>query len=486
MIGACILPGPQRRGVQPHPCIPEEGTLGLSTPEQNFDPNPNLMDRLRILFAASRGFWLVNQINFGDGIAYFGMLALMTLFMERDIGLSTNGATSAISFFSGMVTLTMAIGGGWVSDRLGVRRALTLAVSVILIGRIFLVSSPLAGVETLIHSMAWSSLFIMAVGEGILQPALYSGVKEYTDERTATLGYAFLYSVMNLGIVAGELISPNARAWWAGRGGIATTEDPAAGISGAFWFFIGVTVVMLLVHLNFFTRRVEERDRVVTGEIAAEPAASWGERIRNLPILDRRFLFFIFALLPVRTLFAHQFLTMPHYVTRAFPPEVGARWEWINALNPLVIVIGVPLFAMFTARTSVVTMMIVGTAVSAVSTLLLVSEPNITLLLTYVVMFSLGEAMWSSRFLEYIANIAPAGRVGIYMGIANIPWFLAKMTTGLYAGHMLDRFVPAEGLQNPQEMWWIYFGIALISPIGLIAGRKWLMRTVHDDGVREA
>jgi hypothetical protein len=60
------------------------------------------------------------------------------------------------------------------------------------------------------------------------------------------------------------------------------------------------------------------------------------------------------------------------------------------------------------------------------------------------------------------------------------------MTTGLYAGHMLDRFVPAEGLQNPQEMWWIYFGIALLSPIGLIAGRKWLMRTVHNDGVHEA
>jgi POT family proton-dependent oligopeptide transporter len=456
----------------------------LSTPEQRFDPDPNLMDRLRLLFAASRGFWLVNQINFGDGIAYFGMLALMTLFMERDIGLSTNGATSAISFFSGMVTLTMAIGGGWVSDRLGVRRALTLAVSVILVGRIFLVSSPLAGTESLIHSMAWSSLLIMAIGEGVLQPALYSGVKEYTDERTATLGYAFLYSVMNMGIVAGELISPNARAWWAGRGGIATTEDPSAGISGAFWFFIGVTVVMLLVHLNFFTRRVEERDRIDTVDTVEEPAASWGERIRSMPILDRRFLFFIFVLLPVRTLFAHQFLTMPHYVTRAFPPEVGARWEWINALNPLVIVIGVPLFAMFTARTRVVNMMIIGTAVSAVSTLLLVSTPNVNLLLTYVVMFSLGEAMWSSRFLEYIANIAPAGRVGIYMGIANIPWFLAKMTTGLYAGHMLDRFVPAQGLQDPQGMWWIYFGIALISPIGLIIGRKWLLRSVHEDSIR--
>ena len=174
---------------------------------------------------------------------------------------------------------------------------------------------------------------------------------------------------------------------------------------------------------------------------------------------------------------------MPHYVTRAFPAEVGARWEWINGLNPLVIVIGVPLFAMFTARKKVVDMMIAGTIVTALSTLLLVTAPNVKLLLAYVILFSLGEAMWSSRFLEYVADIAPPGRVGLYMGVANIPWFLAKTTTGIYAGNLLDRFVPAEGIQNPQTLWWIYFAIAIISPIGLIAARKWLLARVRNEGV---
>lgn len=470
----------------------------MSTPDPQTEHEPGLQERLRILFAASRGFWLVNAINFGDGIAYFGFLTLMTLFMERDIGLSTNGATSAISFFSGMVTLTMALGGGWICDRFGVRRALTIAVSVILIGRIFFVGSPLLGTELLVHMLAWSSLLIMAVGEGILQPTLYAGVKEFTDKRTATLGYAFLYSIMNLGIAAGAWVSPKAREWWAGRSGIDTMQDASAGISGAFWFFIIITVVMLLVHVNFFTRRVELRDRVQgTDDVAPDPSQpklSWAQKLRNLPILDRRFQFFIFMLLPVRTLFAHQFLTMPHYVTRAFPPEIGAKWEWINGLNPLVIVIGVPLFAMLTARKKVIHMMIAGTMVSALSTLLLVSGPSVPLLITYVILFSLGEAMWSSRFLEYVADLAPKGRVGIYMGVANIPWFLAKFTTGLYAGGMLDRFIPSkigpqglpiEVVQNPQGLWWIYFAIAMITPIGLIVARKWLLKgEQHQDTIR--
>ena len=76
---------------------------------------------------------------------------------------------------------------------------------------------------------------------------------------------------------------------------------------------------------------------------------------------------------------------------------------------------------------------------------MLATEPNLTLLLTYVVVFSLGEAAWSSRFLEYVADISPVNKVGIYMGIAGIPWFLAKTLTGFYAGTMLDAFLPATG-----------------------------------------
>ena len=170
----------------------------------------------------------------------------------------------------------------------------------------------------------------------------------------------------------------------------------------------------------------------------------------------------------------------------AFPPGVGARWEWINGLNPLVIVIFVPLIAALTLKRRVVDMMIVGTALSAVTTFLLVGEPNINMLVTYIIVFSLGEAVWSSRFLEYVADLAPVNRVGIYMGIATIPWFLAKTITSLYSGTMLDIFLPIDGPQRPGTMWLIYGVLALISPLGLILARKWLIRSVGNEGVSPA
>jgi dipeptide/tripeptide permease len=422
----------------------------------------SLRENFRILLRASRAFWLVNLVNFGDGIAYFGILNLLTLFIHRNVGFPDGLTGVAVSTFTGLVTLCM-FGGGFVSDRLGVRRALTLAVLGLLIGRVLLVASPVPG-GALGSTTLWSALVVMGLASGVLQPALYAGVKEFTDPRTATIGYSLLYSIMNLGIVAETFVSPFIRE--------------RVGIPGVFGVMVGVTAVMLVCNLLFFTRRVEQRDRVLEYVApAGGDRRTLGEKIRALPFLDSRFIFFIFILLPVRTLFAHQFLTLPDYVMRCFPEAVGARYEWFQGLNPLIIVIFVPLIAAFTRRVSVLTMMIIGTAISALTTFILVPGPNLTTLIVYVVVFSLGEAVWSSRFLEYVANLAPAGQVGAYMGLAGIPWFLAKTTTGFYSGAMIARYIPESGPTDSGTLWLFYGLFAMITPIGLLLGRRWVQRS---------
>ncbi len=430
----------------------------------------SLKASFKILFGASAAFWLVNQVNFFDGIAYFGILNLLTLFLGSDVGLSEQMTGFAVSMFTGGVTLFM-FGGGFISDRMGVRRALTLCLAGLLAGRILLVMSATGG-----QGMLWAALALMAVSTGVLQPALYAGVKEFTDPRTATIGYSLLYAIMNLGIMAESAVSPFLRE--AGR-----EAEGGTGIAWVFWVLVGVTALMLVLHLLLFSKKVEARGRFVHDAPVEQPEAvaqqTLWQKLRALPIMDLRFIFFIFVLLPVRTLFAHQWLTLPDYVMRCFPEEVGARYEWIQGLNPLIIVIFVPLIAAFTRKANIVTMMIIGTAISALSTFLLVPGPELSMLLGYVLLFSLGEAVWSSRFLEFVSDLAPAGKVGAYMGLAGIPWFLAKMTTGLYSGWMVGRFIPKEGPTDSGTMWLIYALIACISPIGLIAGKRWVESSLH-------
>ncbi|HEX03888.1 MAG TPA: MFS transporter, partial [Bacteroidetes bacterium] len=452
----------------------------------------SLLDNFKMLFGASRGFWLVNQINFLDGIAYFGILNLLTLFISRDVGMSINASTIAVSTFTGLVTLFM-FGGGFVSDWLGVRKAITLCLGGLLIGRILLLISPEFGHA----STLWTGLIFMAIATGIMQPALYAGVKEFSDPRTATIGYSLLYAIMNLGIVSEGILSPLVREWSrpelndAGEtishgmfhgSFLDIFVNESNGIGGVFIFLVGVTALMFVLHIILFTKKVEDRDRYV--EVNKKPVVKVGEektmmeRIKGLPFLDPRFIFFIFILLPVRTLFAHQFLTIPEYVFRDFSEAVSDRLEWFQALNPLIIVIFVPLIAMFTRKVNVVKMMIIGTTVSALTTFILVPGPHVSTLIIYTIVFSFGEAIWSSRFLEYVADLAPAGKVGAYMGLAGIPWFLAKATTGLYAGNMIERFIPLNGPHDSGTMWLIYALIACISPVGLIIGYKWVMKSV--------
>ncbi len=431
--------------------------MSSSSPKADSE-NLSLRESFRIMTRASRAYWLVNLVNFGDGIAYFGILNLLTLFIHDQLGLTDQMTGVAVSMFTGAVTLFMFF-GGFVSDRLGVRKALMVSVLLLLVGRIFLTSSPLFDASGI---MLWTSLALMALGTGVLQPSLYAGAKEFSDPRTSAISYSLIYAIMNFGIVIESYVSPFIRE--------------SGGIESVFWTMAAVNGVVLLAILLLFTRKVEDHDRVVHIKLEPSERQTLSQKLRSLPILDSRFMAFIFVLLPVRTMFAHQWLTMPHYIMRCFPDAVGARYEWFQGLNPLIITFAVPLVAAMTRKVNVISMMIVGTVVSALSTFILATTPDVTLLITYILVFSLGEAIWSSRFFEYVAELAPAGQVGAYMGLAGIPWFLAKFTTGLYSGTMLELFIPEQGAQDSGTLWAIYGLIALASPIGLLLIRRWIRK----------
>lgn len=417
------------------------------------NPFGELVEAARSVRHLDRRFWAPNIVFLLDGAAYFGILNVLTLHLDGTLGLGEARSGQLVSMMTALLTLAMVFLGPTV-DKLGVRRSMTWTIAASLLGRGLLVAAPALGGGL---PVVVAGLALMAVGGGVLQTAVYAGVKQATDERTSGMGFSLIYALMNLGIVLESAVSSPLRA--------------SFGTTGVLAMCTAITGVYLLVHIFAFPRGAGEpvpKPAVVEGA----PVLSW----RDHPLLDLRFLYFIFILIGVRTLFAHQWLTMPDYVTRAFPEAVGARYEWISGLNPLIIVVGTPLVAALTRRVSVLTMMIVGTGVSALATFLLVPGPNLAMLLAYVVIFSIGEALWSSRFLEYVSQLAPPERVGVYMGLANVPWFLAKFTTGLYSGAMIAQHLPKEGPMTSGTMWLIYTGIALTSPVGLLLARPWLRR----------
>jgi len=195
------------------------------------------------------------------------------------------------------------------------------------------------------------------------------------------------------------------------------------------------------------------------------------------PFNDVRFVFFIFVLIPVQTLFAHNWLTLPYYIDRAFGgTAVGDNFEFFSNINPILIFFLAPAVAALTTRAKVYPMMIWGTLVMAVPTFLLVLPPSPMLLLTYILLMSIGEAMWQPRFLQWVAEIAPEGQTGMYMGIGQFPWFLTKVITGIYSGYFLSQYCPMVGPQDTQTMWLFYALIAMVSPVALWMARGWMLK----------
>ena len=196
---------------------------------------------------------------------------------------------------------------------------------------------------------------------------------------------------------------------------------------------------------------------------------------KNHPLADAKFAFFIFCLIPVQTLFAHNWLTLPYYIDRAFGgTTVGNNFELFTGLNSLLIFILSPLIAALTARTNVYKMMLWGTFVMAVPTFVLALPPHPALLLTYIILMTVGEAMWQPRFLQLVAEIAPKGKTGAYMGIAQLPWFMTKVVTGLYSGYFLASYCPEVGPQNTELMWLVYAFVAMVSPVSLLLAKRWM------------
>jgi len=495
---------------------------------------------------APRALWGVNIPYVLEGLVYFGILTILGKFCSENIKMTDIQAGWVYSLVTGGITFAMVIMGGY-TDKLGIRKSLTLALGAMLVGRIIIAIAgtfPMgSGMMSPMFFIVVFGLILMVSGYGLYQPAAYAGVKRYTGPKTASMGYAVIYALMNLG------------AFFSGFLGSFTRNSfkeitPPNGLPAVFWVYSIITALALTICFVIITKKADlfafnkankERDSeaanseekndkkkeakkpeekinnrkfilyliatiaLFIGFIMAKAgkfdfadkqvifsnmillvailgfATTIWEFLRKRPdhpFRDVRFVFFIFALMPVQTLFAHNWLSLPYYLDRAFHGSfVSDYFEIFTNLNPILIFFLAPIVAGLTAKANVYKMMVYGTLVMAIPTFLLTLGPNLVLFLTYILLMSIGEAMWQPRFLQWIAEIAPEGKTGAYMGIGQMPWFLTKVVTGLYSGLLITKYcpLPESGIaQQTGKMWMINAIIAMVSPIALIVAKKWM------------
>lgn len=183
-----------------------------------------------------------------------------------------------------------------------------------------------------------------------------------------------------------------------------------------------------------------------------------------------KFVFMIILLMGVRIVYRHLDATFPKYMIREFGKDV--MYGSIIAINPFLIVILIPIFAPLSYQFSAYSQITFGALITSLSPFFLALDTQMWSAIMFVVILSIGEALWSPRLYEYTIFITEEGREGIYMALASSPMFIATLITGATSGMLLESFCPEKGVKHSWKMWSLIGIITLTSPLLLFIFKK--------------
>lgn len=166
----------------------------------------------RDFFGHPRGLSTLFFTEFWERFSYYGMRALLVLFMvaavtgdNPGLGFSDGRATAIYGLYTFFVYV-LALPGGWVADNLwGQRRSVFVGGCIIALGH-FTMAGPLLGFPDEISFFL--GLFFIVVGTGLLKPNVSSMVGELYPEGGAIrdAGFSIFYMGINFGAILGPTL----------------------------------------------------------------------------------------------------------------------------------------------------------------------------------------------------------------------------------------------------------------------------------------
>ncbi|QKW27891.1 MFS transporter [Streptomyces seoulensis] len=164
---------------------------------------PGTPGSAKTFFGHPRGLATLFMTEMWERFSYYGMKALLPLYLVAPAGLHMNAAT-ATAIYSVYLSLVylLALPGGWFADRvLGPRKTVAVAGAIIMLGHLTL-------------ALPWSGSFfgglgLVAIGSGLLKANISTMVGHLykgADDPRRDGGFTLFYIGINLGAFAAPLI----------------------------------------------------------------------------------------------------------------------------------------------------------------------------------------------------------------------------------------------------------------------------------------
>ena len=152
----------------------------------------------------TRSFTTVSLIEMWERFGYYGMAALLVLFMIDKVGFADDDANLTWGAFSALVFSAPSI-GGWIGDKvLGARRTMTVGALVLSLGY-FMLALPYDAL-----GFMYTSLGVIVVGNGLFKSNAANLVRRIYEGDDARIDSAFTiyYMAVNIGSTFSMLATP--------------------------------------------------------------------------------------------------------------------------------------------------------------------------------------------------------------------------------------------------------------------------------------
>ena len=466
------------------------------------------------LFGHPRGLATLFFTEMWERFSYYGMQALLVLFMTDRVGggfgLDDQTATAIYGIYTAFVYL-VALPGGWIADRLwGARRAIFIGGIIIMCGHFVLA---LPGTAAF-----FGGLMLVVLGTGLLKPNVSAVVGELyapNDPRRDS-GFTVFYMGINIGAVLGPIVCGVLATYdwrygfaaagfgmlaglvqyrllqgYLGSAGLAPAVAPTAVFSTRSWSVIAAVVAASFVLLWAGVNGLVDFDAVslahgTTAALAVGTLVYFAYLFlagRLTPEERRRVVLILVLVLASAVFWAgyEQFgstlnLFAERYTVRQFG-DFEIPTTWFQSLNPTFLIVLAPVFSMlwiWLARRHLepstpvkfafgLILLGAGFAVMIGAATLVAAGQQVWptwLVFTYL-FHTMGELALSPVGLSAMTRLSPRRFAGQLMGMWFLCLALGSAVAGLVAGSFDTEAV---------ETWpWQYTQIVLISVgVGLV------------------
>jgi POT family proton-dependent oligopeptide transporter len=433
-----------------------------------------------------RAFWVANISEIFERLSYYGAFASLALYLQGTLNFSTQQTGTLTGIFGGMVWF-LAIFGGAAADRLGFRRALSMAYLILAVAY-FLIGSIGAPWLAPVRDAVPLGLFVgcililPALGVSLVKPCVVGTTARASNENVRSIGYSIYYTMVNIGGASGPFV-----ASWAHR---------HLGVENVYRVAALSVFAMFFVVLIFFREPRKARDAPLPSiaQVARNFCVVLGNYKLVLPVLVvalvlvaaslaglavpwwlwililvlamagmSRFMWFLILFTGYWVVFWQQYISLPGYLHAYVNPNADV--EMILITDGLTVIALTLVVNYLTRKIPAFQAVILGTVITSLSWLILAFRPTVWGAVLSLFVLALGEIIQSPRYYEYISRLAPEGQQGTYMGFAFLPIGIGSLIGGWFGGRVMHQF--GEVAHRPEQAWWAITAVGLVTALAL-------------------